>query len=1060
MLSTQYINLDMTPSGVLPVLYCSQYDIGRPLGMVVYNGGEAVDLSTYTCTIEATRTDGTAITATVTTDGNIGAFVTTATMTNVADKYPAKLVIVDGDGNRVASLAFVMCVTPATMDENAESIEEDRTLYQQYTGTAQTLISEVKTELTVEAGRAKAAEATLQANINSEATARANAVSAEATARQAADASLQSGIAAETSARQAADATLQMQIDQIIAPSGEAPSAAEVQNARIGVSGVTYQTLGDAIRTQVGDVQDMAAFVEIVTESPGYISNIGSISSAGNDKEVYTNYFAVVPGEVITFAVTSPNDRNSVWIAVGERDAYSEWVRRDVLIASVTSAYGYYTFTVPDDICYIAYSYRTFNGEVTVTALRHAANILPLATSIVQPYSSAKTYAAGDYTIYDGQLYICTANITSAESFNTSHWKTVTAMGELYKLRKDVNGYIYADNLISVTAKNKVHNGITFTTSSDTVVANGTASGAAFIDICTFTPSRTGTYLLTGCPSGGGGSKHLLYIVGTNTYDEGEGAAYDLTAGTSYTLRIIVYSGQTVNALTFTPSLVYMDAIGGIGHSQSVGTIELTNGSYQPSGVSADRARAHTQLFSASGTFTVSLANYTTYRFSVIQYPLDGVPACAYIDSGWKYSNYTFTVDNSHKFGLNISRRDDARLTDADIAALGLNITSNGFRWHAATVEDAEAEAKVPRWLGVDDFYYDHTFINDLNAETENIIIPCQSLANINSSYRLGFHMIEANVKALSDGNYIVCHGGGTGALKFGTQFAHVDGTTDISDVTISSVDLNWVRTNVRYRSSYAKYATYPPTLQEFLYECKKYNMTALVQCVDANVVKIADEILGKYNWVAYGATRDMTDGMIMTVASPDSAIHAVSICRSYGKPYMLCMDNTLSLTADEMKNIINAVHDAGYYIGYIQYYINEQYNQKYQELGFDFCASTWSVNRMDSGNLCNLSGDLTYGDYSTSGTVANGVITLAAGQTVTPAQALGSVFLGKGELCVSFTGKINVQMGKHINNSQESADNPQIRVSTFFLNEAPTFVISANLASTITSITYKASKC
>lgn len=147
MIKTQYINLDMIPSGVLPVLYCSQYDIGRPLGMVVYNRGEAVNLSTYTCTIEATRTDGTAITAAVTTDGNIGAFVTTATMTNQADKYPAKLVLFDSNSRRVASLAFVMVVTPKTMDENAESIEEDRSLYQQYTEAVQTLIAEIREDI-------------------------------------------------------------------------------------------------------------------------------------------------------------------------------------------------------------------------------------------------------------------------------------------------------------------------------------------------------------------------------------------------------------------------------------------------------------------------------------------------------------------------------------------------------------------------------------------------------------------------------------------------------------------------------------------------------------------------------------------------------------------------------------------------------------------------------------------------------------------------------------------------------------------------------------------------
>lgn len=44
MIKMQYINLDMTPSGVLPVLYCSQYDIGRPLGVMVYNRGEVGEL--------------------------------------------------------------------------------------------------------------------------------------------------------------------------------------------------------------------------------------------------------------------------------------------------------------------------------------------------------------------------------------------------------------------------------------------------------------------------------------------------------------------------------------------------------------------------------------------------------------------------------------------------------------------------------------------------------------------------------------------------------------------------------------------------------------------------------------------------------------------------------------------------------------------------------------------------------------------------------------------------------------------------------------------------------
>lgn len=63
-------------------------------------------------------------------------------------------------------------------------------------------------------------------------------------------------IASEISARQSGDSSLQSQIDQLVAPTGEAPNPAEIENARIGDDGVTYDTLGNAIRTQFSDVKD------------------------------------------------------------------------------------------------------------------------------------------------------------------------------------------------------------------------------------------------------------------------------------------------------------------------------------------------------------------------------------------------------------------------------------------------------------------------------------------------------------------------------------------------------------------------------------------------------------------------------------------------------------------------------------------------------------------------------------------------------------------------------------------------------------------------------------
>ena len=65
----------------------------------------------------------------------------------------------------------------------------------------------------------------------------------------------QQAVTAETLARESTDNNLQAQIDQLVAPSGTAPNPAEIENARIGADGVTYDTLGNAIRTQVTNLK-------------------------------------------------------------------------------------------------------------------------------------------------------------------------------------------------------------------------------------------------------------------------------------------------------------------------------------------------------------------------------------------------------------------------------------------------------------------------------------------------------------------------------------------------------------------------------------------------------------------------------------------------------------------------------------------------------------------------------------------------------------------------------------------------------------------------------------
>ena len=104
-------------------------------------------------------------------------------------------------------------------------------------------------------------------------------------------------IAAEATARESGDTLLQSQIDQIISPSGEAPSAAEVENARIDVDGETHATLGEAIRGQVGNLKS-ALSLSFVTPDNYELGDI-SISTSGWTYSSFTTRIRIKQGTTI-----------------------------------------------------------------------------------------------------------------------------------------------------------------------------------------------------------------------------------------------------------------------------------------------------------------------------------------------------------------------------------------------------------------------------------------------------------------------------------------------------------------------------------------------------------------------------------------------------------------------------------------------------------------------------------------------------------------------------------------------------------------------------------------
>lgn len=84
-----------------------------------------------------------------------------------------------------------------------------------------------------------------------------------------------------------------------------------------------------------------------------------------------------------------------------------------------------------------------------------------LASAILAPtYSSSSTYAVGDYVYYNGNLYICSTAITTAESWTSGHWTQVTVSGELSDLKDDINAKVSLDTAIAKGATATFNNTI------------------------------------------------------------------------------------------------------------------------------------------------------------------------------------------------------------------------------------------------------------------------------------------------------------------------------------------------------------------------------------------------------------------------------------------------------------------------------------------------------------------------------------------------------------------------------------------------------------------------
>lgn len=170
-------------------------------------------------------------------------------------------------------------------------------------------------------------------------------------------------------------------------------------------------------------------------------------------------------------------------------------------------------------------------------------------------------------TTYSLRLWIATSGVDMSNKTFYPMIRPASIQDDTYEpyaktnqqLTKDTNAIepmlnvLGAKNLLPNNATTQVVNGITWTVNSDgTVTANGTATADSSLAISTITVPK-GSYIKTGCPSGGAYDKYVFG--GSSGAELGDGLAINLVQDTELSFVCAIAANYTANNLTFKPML-------------------------------------------------------------------------------------------------------------------------------------------------------------------------------------------------------------------------------------------------------------------------------------------------------------------------------------------------------------------------------------------------------------------------------------------------------------------------------------------------------------------------
>lgn len=318
---TQKRILNLIPKTSAPVtIHVSQGNVGETIEFTLVKGDELFTAtSNLTATVHGVRSDGANFGPyTCTLNESKVSFTLRTAMAAISGAAVAEIVLVNANNRRVGSSNFAILVEDSAFPVGV-TYSNDTSVYEAILTYVQGAVASMNTDLTD-----------------------------------------------EISARTNADSALNTRIDEIIAPSGEAPNPAEITDARIGVDNVTYPNLGTAIRTQVSDLKRA---LQLYGEST--FVKTSDTHSADNDRAPCN----IKSGEEFVIQLDRPTTN---WVYFYGYDA--QGTRTQNYLLDTNQKTGFFTVTAPSALKSIGLTDPSSNTGTYTFYVYKKDSAIPVAT--------------------------------------------------------------------------------------------------------------------------------------------------------------------------------------------------------------------------------------------------------------------------------------------------------------------------------------------------------------------------------------------------------------------------------------------------------------------------------------------------------------------------------------------------------------------------------------------------------------------------------------------------------------------------------------------------------